>query len=79
MVEESTASTHSLSGETQRLVEKLRRFQMSRSQAGGHGNGGSAPRKVEPVDLALPSFTSRRPAPTAGSAALKIVDDWSEF
>jgi methyl-accepting chemotaxis protein len=33
MVEQSTASTHSLSGETQGLVEKLRRFQMTRNMA----------------------------------------------
>jgi hypothetical protein len=33
MVEQSSASTHNLSGETQGLVEKLRRFQMTRNMA----------------------------------------------
>ncbi|WP_246404686.1 methyl-accepting chemotaxis protein [Novosphingobium sediminicola] len=84
MVEQSTASTHTLSGETQRLVEQLRRFEMNRTGRGTPARAQSkaitprAPMPVNQDDLALPSFSARR-APSVGATALKIEDDWSEF
>jgi len=82
MVEQSTASTHNLSGETQRLVEKLRRFQMNRTSPQSNSYVPDMQRRSAPVshgDLS-PSFAPRRAsAPTVGATALKLEDDWSEF
>jgi methyl-accepting chemotaxis protein len=89
MVEESSASTHNLSDETQRLVEKLQRFRLERSSGGGHharSNSYAAPvtsfAAAPSNDLAMPSFSraaSPPPARTQGANALKVQDDWSEF
>lgn len=95
MVEESTASTRTLSSETDSLMEQLGRFRL----AGGDATPVAAPRVVpmppaepapvvvRPASLALatlppeePAAPPARPAPGRAAAAGNLaVDDWSEF
>jgi len=84
MVEQSTAATHSLKGETAELVRLLSRFQVS------EGRAGQRPREAESYDAParnpvaeqrarLGAFT--RPAARGGAAAAAApsADAWEEF
>ena len=81
MVEESTASTRTLSSETDSLMEQLGRFRL----AGGDAGPVTAPRVVpaQPAEPAPPAAETAspppRPAPVRAVAGNLAVDDWSEF
>ncbi|MBU6266412.1 MAG: MCP four helix bundle domain-containing protein [Sphingomonadales bacterium] len=82
MVEESSASTRNLSEETERLVERLERFQLGRARAAAKPSAVRTVRAAPPVEAPVraPAPASREAPAFHGNAALKIAeDDWSEF
>jgi len=79
MVEEATAATHSLKGETGELAALVGRFKVG-GDAAARASAPAAPR-ANPVHAAQArAQTFVRPGRPGGSAALATkVDEWEEF
>ncbi|HEY6869514.1 MAG TPA: methyl-accepting chemotaxis protein [Novosphingobium sp.] len=82
MVEQSNAAARQLADQSTQLAQLVNAFHVSR-QVSMAGTTRAAPRAAaasRPAPIASSAAPAYRPAPrTAGSAALAVSEDWSEF
>ena len=80
MVEQSTAATHSLKGETAELARLISRFRTAEGDvAASRSAPRAAPANARPAASPVRAMTQRLGA-AFGSAAVKPVEDgWEEF
>jgi methyl-accepting chemotaxis protein len=76
MVEESTAATHSLAGEVDRMNDTLSQFKTSGMRAAA-----STRHSGQPVQLNVRATQKKvaRAFATQGNTALKVTEDWQDF